>query len=114
VQLIDNYRFGHITINNKKYTTDVIILPGFVKSNWWRSQGHKLSMDDIIDIIKQPPEILIIGTGSEGVMQVPDSVNKQITELGIQLIVEKTGEACKLYNELSRSKKVVAALHLTC
>lgn len=90
------------------------IFTEFVKPNWWRTQGHRLSLDDITDILKQPPEILIIGTGSAGVMQVPESVKKQITELGIQLLVEKTGDACILYNELSGTKQVVAALHLTC
>ena len=43
----------------------------------------------------------------------PETVNN-IKSAEINLIVENTENACKIYNELSKNKKVAAALHLTC
>ena len=33
---------------------------------------------------------------------------------GVELIAVPTKEACRIYNEKSKEKKTVAALHLTC
>jgi hypothetical protein len=112
--MIDDYRFGHIKINGKEYTSDVIIHRERIRTNWWRESGHCLSLNDLKDILKNPPEILIIGTGSAGVMDVPPNVQSEIRALGITLIIERTEEACNKFNELLHDKNVVAALHLTC
>lgn len=114
MHIINDYRFGQIVIDGKKYTTDVKIFPDRVEENWWRDQGHSLVVNDIEDILEEAPELLIIGTGSAGVMLVPENTQQIIKKRGIDLIIERTGEAYKLYNELSKSKKVIAALHLTC
>ena len=37
-----------------------------------------------------------------------------IESKGIELIVEPTDKACEMYKEISKNKKAVAALHLTC
>jgi len=59
------------------------------------------------------PEVLIIGTGMYGAMEVPEETREYIRSKGVEIIVEKTKKACELFNEL-KDKKVVAALHLTC
>ncbi|WP_455392446.1 Mth938-like domain-containing protein [[Eubacterium] cellulosolvens] len=112
--MIDEYRFGHIVIKGKEYTSDVKIFPERVVGDWWRTQGHSLAISDISDILAAPPEVLIIGTGSAGVLKVPESVQQDIKNRGIELIIERTGDACEIYNRLKDSKRVVAALHLTC
>ena len=112
--MIEDYRFGHIVIDGKEYKSDVKIFPGRVEANWWRELGHSLAVNDISDILQEQPEVLIIGTGSAGVMKVPDSVQQEIKHRGIELIIERTGEACKIFNSLKTKKRVVAALHLTC
>ena len=112
--MIENYRFGHIEINGKEYTSDVKIFSDHVQAKWWRTSGHLLTINDVENILQNPPEVLIIGTGSAGVMKVPEEVQQKIRKQGIELIVERTGDACNTYNELENSKQVVAALHLTC
>jgi hypothetical protein len=112
--MIDDYRFGHIVIDGKEYKSDVKIFPGRVEANWWRTLGHSLEIKDISDILQEPPEVLIIGTGSAGVLKVPEDVQVDIKKRGIELIIERTGDACNIYNNLALEKRVVAALHLTC
>lgn len=112
--MIDSYGFGKIVIDGKTYTKDVIILTDRVKDNWWRKEGHRLDKEDIEEVIREKPEVLVVGTGYYDRMAVPKETREYIESCGIEIKVAKTGEARKFFNELSGKKKVVAALHLTC
>lgn len=115
--MIERYNFGQIKINGKTYTSDLIIYPDRIDSNWWRKQGHSLYPEDVEDVVKAKPDVLVVGTGNSGSMRVPASTQEWISSRGIKLIAEPTKKACSIYNRLSESKepkKVIAALHLTC
>lgn len=111
---IEHYSFGRIIIDDKTYTTDVIIYPGRVDSSWWRKEGHYLQVVDLTDVINAKPEILIIGTGYSGVMQVPKETITHLESRGIEVHVARTEKAVEMFNKLQKDKIVVAALHLTC
>ncbi len=112
--MIDSYSFGRIVIDGKEYDADVIIFPHRVMDNWWRKEGHQLSVEDLERVFEEKPEVLVVGTGHSGLMRVLPETQERLKSEGIQLIAEKTRKACEIYNQLSKSKKVVAALHLTC
>ena len=112
--MIDAYDFGRIIIAGETYHTDVIIYPERVNGSWWRKQSHNICLEDIAEILTYRPEALIIGQGRPGRMKVPDTVIKRIEEKGITVSVMPTEKAVMKYNDLSTSKRVVAALHLTC
>jgi hypothetical protein len=112
---IEDYQFGRIVIDGKIYTSDVIIFPDRVMRNWRREEGHMLSPADLWDVIREEPDVLVVGTGNSGMMWVSPETRRYLMERGIRLVEEMTREACKTYNHLSSSgEKVVAALHLTC
>lgn len=113
--MIDAYDFGRIVIDGKAFTRDVIIFHDRVIDNWWRKEGHVLNREDIELVVKEKPEVLIVGTGKYGIMEVPAETGEYIRSKAIELIVEPTEKACKEYNnKISHAKKTVAALHLTC
>jgi len=113
--MIENYSFGQMLIDGKKYNSDLIIFKDYINSNWWRREGHSLHIDDINEIINKKPEVLIIGTGYYGLMKVTEELIKYINSSGIEkVIVKKTKDACDEYNKLYKKKKVIAAFHLTC
>ena len=112
--MIDSYRFGEIVIEGRIYTQDVLILPHRVEASWWRSEGHKLQIDDISEVVSAKPEVLVVGTGDSGLMKVMPETASYLASQGIELIVETTDKACQTFNQISASKKAVAALHLTC
>jgi hypothetical protein len=112
--MIESYSFGRITIDGKRYHSDVIIYPDHVNASWWRVRGHDLCIEDINEILDYTPEVLVIGKGRSGMMKVPDSIQEEITKRGIELITENTKEAVERYNQICKEKKAVAALHLTC
>jgi hypothetical protein len=111
---IDSYHFGEIVIDGKEYRNDVMIYN--VVEGWWREGGHHLQLRDLDWLLEQepPPEVVILGKGRYGLMTVPDDVIKTLQERRIEVIAQNTREACKTYNELVGSKRVAAALHLTC
>jgi len=71
-------------------------------------------VEDLKEVFQERPEVLIVGTGYSGLMRVPNEVSDYVKTIGIELIVQSTKEACKTFNRLVQSKRVVAALHLTC
>jgi len=112
--MIDSYEFGLIIINGKRYSSDVIIYPDKVKDDWWRKEGHLLGVDDLEDVIEENPEVIVVGIGNPGLMRVLPETEKHIKSKEIKLIIQSTPDACKSYNQLSSSQKVIALLHLTC
>ncbi|MGC9444507.1 MAG: Mth938-like domain-containing protein [Candidatus Methanospirareceae archaeon] len=112
--MIDAYNFGRIVIDGTTYTRDVIIYPDRIQDQWWRKDGHVLLQTDVEAIVKERPEVLIVGTGKYGVMNVPAQTRRYIESKDIELLIEPTEQACKLYNQIAQKKRTIAALHLTC
>jgi len=124
--MIESYDFGRIVINGRTYTTDVIVLPDRVFSSWWRRAGHKLVPADLDEVVAARPDVLVVGTGYSGLMRVVGTgysglmrvlpeTETYLAEQNIQLVVERTADACQTYNRLLRAgQNVAAALHLTC
>lgn len=111
---IEGYRFGRIVVDGRAYDRDLILTPDEVFSNWWRDEGHSLSPRDLDKALTANPEVLVIGMGSLGLMKVPVETSEYLQAAGIEVIAQSTSAACETYNHLSREKRVVAALHLTC
>lgn len=111
---VTHYSFGRITIDGKTYTSDVIIYPGRVDSSWWRKEGHYLQPVDLADVVAARPDVVIIGTGHSGVMQVPGETVRFLESKGIEVRVALTEKAVDMLNKAPKDKAVIAALHLTC
>lgn len=111
---IESYRFGEIVIDGRRYTRDVIIFPDRVQSDWWREEGHSLSQADLWEVVQARPDVLVIGQGSAGRMDVPAETRRWLEQQDIQVIAQPTAQAVHTYNSLREKKRVVAALHLTC
>jgi len=112
--MIDSYSFGSYIIDGKEHKWDIKLINNKVFS-WVGRKGHDITIDDIKDIVAENPEILIIGTGASGLVNVSDKIKEFVKTRGIKLIIEKTGAACKEYNNaLKSNKKVCAIMHGTC
>jgi len=111
---IDSYCFGAIVIDGHSYSHDVIIYPDRVDGGWWREEGHSVGPADLWEVLESRPDVLVIGQGRPGRMEVPDDTRGKVGEAGIELIVQPTSEATATYNRLREVRRVVAALHLTC
>lgn len=70
-------------------------------------------MEDLDKVLKAKPDIIVIGKGYSGAMEVPEALLQDLTIEGIQVIVKDAVEAVGVFNILNYHKRV-AALHLTC
>jgi len=112
---IDQYRFGHIDIEGHGYDADVIMFPDPVQESWWRQEGHRVAREDLDTGLAEKPEMLVVGTGYYGRMQVPEETLDALRSAGIDVRAEKTGSAVEEFNRLQQEcARIVAALHLTC
>ena len=113
--MIERCDFGSIVIDGKRYSSDLIIYPnGHVADSWYRKAGHRLSSDDIENLIESQPEIIIAGTGVSGLMRPEEGLEKQLRQKSIEFLPAPNKRAKELYNQLSSKKRVGACFHLTC
>jgi len=120
--MIDEYKFGSITIDGKTYNHDVEVRWTDEALEWWRKESHLIDVEDVKRAVEQNPEMIIIGTGESGVARVTEEAQRFIKEKGIKLIIDKTEEAVKTFNvineeselEEGKQNKVVGLFHLTC
>ncbi|MCI5162344.1 MAG: hypothetical protein D3917_10075 [Candidatus Electrothrix sp. AX5] len=114
--MITFYSFGCMEINSKPYLKDLILLPdGTTLHPWWRKAGHTLSLPEIQELIATAPDILVIGTGSPGMMQPEQTLSGELESRGIETKAMPTKEAAQEYNSLlEQGRKVAACFHLTC
>lgn len=112
--MIESYRFGHIVIDGKSYTSDIIIYPDRVQANWRRKEGHRLVPEDLESVVAAEARTLVVGTGSYGLVRVPEETLEYLKAKAFEVIVQRTSEACETYNRLSEGDEVIAALHLSC
>lgn len=112
---IQNYRFGKMTIDNQEFTKDLLIGPDKIYPNWWRQQGHVLTLADIETVLDEiKPDIFIMGTGYFGLVKIDEMLKDEFTRRQIEFIPARSGEAVELYNSLSEQKRILAGFHLTC
>jgi hypothetical protein len=112
---VDHYSFGRIGVEGHDYDADVIIFSDRVQDHWWRQEGHRLAPDDLKSVLDAAPQLLLIGTGWFGRMQVPEETLETLRAAGIEVRISRTGEAVAELNRLQQgTANIVAALHLTC
>ena len=111
---IDSYRFGHIVVDGRAYSKDMIILPDRIIANWWRKEGHTLHPEDLEEVLAARPDLLVVGQGAHGRMRITAEASKSLELAEIALVAEPTEQACRTYSQLRGQQAVAAALHLTC
>ena len=79
-------------------------------------KGHRLTPKMVSHVLRPGVKILVIGNGVNGAIRVTNTAQQEVIAAGIEeLLIEKTPQACKVYNRLARQGKAVAFLaHGTC
>ena len=109
---IGSFRFGSLTINNKTYDNDMTISwDGEINS---RESTHTFSKEELLDLLLKGPDSIVIGTGTAGNVVIAEEADKFAKKKNIELIVKKTPEAIEEFNKISKNKKVIAVIHVTC
>lgn len=113
--MIDSTRFGSITINGRAYESDVIITSEGKVKEAELERSHLVSERDFLSLVFERVDIVVIGTGQSGCVEIPEKVRKFAKDKKIRLIAKPTPEAVERFNELVEAgKRVVAYMHVTC
>lgn len=112
--MIEEHKFGSFVINGRQYLGDIKIIDVRVK-HWEDREHHELKIKDIKEILEINPELIIIGTGNSGFLEVPSELKDLIRSRRINLIIDKNQDAVIQYNKaLIQNKKIGAVFHATC
>ncbi len=103
-----------MVINGQHYRDDLILTEGSVVDSWWRIRGHSLCLEDLQPVLEDPPEVLVVGQGDPGLMEVPEELADALRARGIEVMAAPTREAVRLFNSLAGRRKTAGAFHLTC
>jgi len=113
--MIEEYNFGYMKYKGKVFRNDLIITPEKIISNWWRDEGHHLKLNDLKEILNEDFDVLVIGQGYSGAMDVSNNVFEYFSKKGVEVISFDTRNAVSKFNEeVKKGRRVVGAFHLTC
>jgi len=113
--MIEAIRFGRITIEGRTYHQDVLIHPDRrVTDGWWRRQGHRLVLGDLVDLLASQPEIIVAGTGIYGRMRPDPNLFRTLEDRNIELVALPTEEAVVHFNRIFENRRTAGGFHLTC
>ena len=102
-----------MTIDGVHYSSDVLVTPEGVQSDWWRVEVHLLSPCDLHDTLSRSPSLLVIGTGYDGMMGVPEATLAFLAQRRIEYEVHPTPQACLSYSQQRSLRRTFALLHVT-
>jgi hypothetical protein len=120
--MIEEYKFGEITIDGKNYTRDVEVRWTGEVLDWRRKESHVIDVEDIKRALAAEPETIVIGNGESGAAEVTEALKKETKDKGIELIIDRTEQAVKTFNIINEESpeeegvqnKVIGLFHLTC
>ncbi len=109
---INSSNFGSITVDNVTYKHDVYILSsGKVEE---RAYGHTFTKEQVDHVLKEKPDVVFIGKGTSGLASLSSDARAFLEKEGIEIIEAETPSIRDKFNELAKTKKVAAIIHVTC
>jgi len=117
---ITRFEWARFTINGAVHGTEEgvgkdILLCAEGVSAWHEREGHKLKPGMLTRALKLKPEVLLIGTGVDGALEIGKKARAAVEAAHVPLVAMRTPQACQEYNRLFHlRKKVVLLAHGTC
>ena len=109
------FSFGRIVVDGQICNSDIKIVRDKLVPDWWRKSGHTVAIEDVQDILDSDSTILVVGKGQPGYMRVTESLKEHLNKNDIELIVEQTSDAIKIFNRLlQEGKRVSGGFHVGC
>lgn len=117
---IDFVEWGEIWVDGKQYHQVLIVGKKVFERDSEKlhqlfGTTHKIGDWEEKMLLGGKPEVIIIGNGWDGAMEISSKLKVKSEKLGITLKILRTPEAVEEYNQLVKEgKKVNALIHTTC
>jgi hypothetical protein len=76
--------------------------------------SHKIKKRELEELSRGQPEIIIVGTGTDGAAHIAPEAKSWAQGKNLSLLVKPSYDAVARVNELVEQKKVAALIHITC
>jgi hypothetical protein len=97
VAKIDELTFGSMIVEGKKYSRDVLIFAdGTVKKRkggFLTFGSHKIRKQEVEELSQGQPEIIIVGTGTNGAAHIVPEAESWAKEKNLSLLVQLSYDA---------------------
>jgi hypothetical protein len=105
-------RFGELKIDDKIYYSDMIV--------WWDGEREFVEKDHVLDmklftkLLRKKPDVMVIGTGQQGRVRIPDGIRELAKARNVRLFEEISEKAVEIFNAMvATGRKTVAFVHTT-
>ena len=113
--MITDFSFGRIVANGQTCNNDIKIVQGSLVPDWRRKSGHTVEIEDVQDALDTDPEILVIGQGQPGYMQISDALREYLAKKSVTLVEGPTAKAIDTFNRLfQEGRRVSGGFHVGC
>ena len=113
VPRIKKVAFGDIEINDEVFNKEDFFL--FWDGIEVAEKTHEPSLRDFEEMMLREPDVVIIGTGFNSLVKVSKEIREKAKKDNIEMHTLPTPDALKLFKELTKKgKKVAARIHTTC
>jgi hypothetical protein len=118
--LVTQLSWGRLEVEGRDgQFKDAKLFPGGAREWDWSETGtsHELGIQpaDVEELLDRGATVVVLSTGFEERLRVRRETLRKLEERKVPVYVERTGEAVRLYNELSKkNEKVGALVHSTC
>ena len=116
----DKTWFGGVKINGQDYRQVLVVGEEIEERdeeelNKLYGTTHRIGPWEVEKLLFGKPDVIIVGNGQSGVLEVTEEVREKIETSGVELRILLTSQAISEFNKLySSGKKVNALIHTTC
>jgi hypothetical protein len=94
---LEGYGFGRIVVDGEEHTSDLIVLPDRVVADWWRQEGHSLTVEDLEEVPDELAQRLMVGCGAHGQLEPDPVVIEAPRRRGIEVETHQADQAVRRY-----------------
>lgn len=117
---VDSTKFGEVVVDGKKYNQVLIVGDSVAERDYEKLKelfgtSHRIGDWEAEVLLKGNPEVVVIGTGQDGKLEVDKDFLDRVQKEGVETLAAITPEAIKIYNEkVKAGKRVNALIHTSC
>ncbi len=118
--MIEEYKYGCFKADGKEFLGDLKIKNN--KAHYWQDlEDRELKTLHINDLLKEKPDVFVIGTGAGGLLRIGENINEYLNSWVLNsgrkssYHIKKNSEAIKIINSaIERGQRVCAVLAGGC
>lgn len=117
---IDAVEWGKIVVKGREYKQilavgEKVFERDSEKLHQLFGTTHQIGDWETEELLKGKPEVIVIGNGWDGILEVSEELRTKSEELEIEIKILRTPKAVEEFNQLvEEGKRVNALIHTTC